>query len=125
MYQLVNENASGCLVAISDGVQREIVFVDGEIRAARSNLEDEKLGMWLVRRDKISEDDRALTLLSQGGGDSPPLGHILVTRGCIPQEDLELELQELALEVIRCAATTPGTKCSSRVRSRTCSRNWF
>jgi hypothetical protein len=112
MYQLVNESASGCLVALSEGAQREIVFVEGEIRAARSNLEEEKLGLWLVNRNKISEDDRALTLLSQGGGDSPPLGHILATRGCIPQEELELELQELAIEIIRCAATTSGTRCS-------------
>ena len=111
MAQLAEEKATGLLVATSEGAKREIIFVDGEIRAARSDLEEEKLGLWLVQREKVSEDDRALTLLAQGGGDSPPLGHILVTRGCIPQEALELELQELALAIIREAATAPRSSC--------------
>ncbi|MEJ2189795.1 MAG: DUF4388 domain-containing protein, partial [Acidobacteriota bacterium] len=105
MAQLAEDGATGVLVARSDDTKREIIFVDGEIRAARSDLEDEKLGLWLVHRNKVSEDDRALTLLAQGGGDSPPLGHFLVTRGYLPPEDLEIELQELALEIIRKAVT--------------------
>jgi curved DNA-binding protein CbpA len=105
MAQLAEDGATGVLVARADDTKREIIFVDGEIRAARSDLEDEKLGLWLVHRKKVSENDRALTLLAQGGGDSPPLGHILVTRGYLPQEDLEIELQELALEIIRKAVT--------------------
>mgnify|MGYP001814841323 CR=1 FL=1 len=104
MAGLAAEKATGVLVATSDEVRREIVFVNGEIRAARSGAEEEKLGKWLVDRDRISEDDRALTLLSQGGSDSPPLGHLLVTRGCIEQESLEQELQELTLTIIRRAA---------------------
>ncbi|MFV2073468.1 MAG: DUF4388 domain-containing protein [Thermoanaerobaculales bacterium] len=111
MARLTEESATGVLVAVSEGARREIVFVDGEIRAARSDLEEEKLGLWLVHREKISEDDRALTLLSQGGSDSPPLGHILTTRGCIPQDELETELEELALAVISGAAAAPQTHC--------------
>ena len=111
MASLTEESATGVLVATSEGARREIIFVDGEIRAARSDLEEEKLGLWLVHREKISEDDRALTLLSQGGGDSPPLGHILATRGCIPQDELEIELEELALAVISGAAAAPQTHC--------------
>ena len=83
----------------------------GEVRAARSTLESEKLGLWLVERGRISEDDRALTLLSQGGSDAPPLGHLLVTRGCLDQETLEAELQELALAIIRRAAEGARTYC--------------
>lgn len=111
MAQLAEEKATGALVATSEGAKREVIFVDGEIRAARSDLEEEKLGLWLVQREKVSEDDRALTLLAQGGGDSPPLGHILVTRGSIPQDALEHELQELALSIIRGAATAPRSYC--------------
>jgi tetratricopeptide (TPR) repeat protein len=108
---LVEQKASGLLVASSDAARREIVVVAGEVRAARSTLEDEKLGMWLVDRGRISEDDRALTLLSQGGSDAPPLGHLLVTRGCLDQEGLEAELQELALTIIRRAAQGARTYC--------------
>ncbi len=104
MAALAAAKSTGVLVANADGVRREIVFVNGEIRAARSSAEEEKLGKWLVDRDRISEDDRALTLLSQGGSDSPPLGHLLVTRGCIEQDALEQELQELTLAIIRRAA---------------------
>lgn len=108
---LAERSASGVLAASSDDARREIVVVGGEVRAARSSLEDEKLGLWLVQRGRISEDDRALTLLSQGGSDAPPLGHLLVTRGCIAQEQLEKELQELALTIIKRAAAGPRTYC--------------
>jgi len=104
MAELAEEKVTGALVATSEGSTREILFTNGEIRAARSHEETEKLGMWLVSRGKINEDDRALILLAQGGGDSPPLGHILVTRGYISHEDLEKELEELALTIVRRAA---------------------
>ena len=104
MADLAQKKVTGVLVATSEGSTREILFTNGEIRAARSHLEAEKLGMWLVSRGKINEDDRALILLAQGGGDSPPLGHILVTRGYISHEELEEELEELALAIIRRAA---------------------
>lgn len=111
MADLAETRSTGVLVSDADSVRREIVFVNGEIRAARSNAEEEKLGMWLVERERISEDDRALTLLAQGGGDSPPLGHLLVTRGCIEQDTLEEELQELTLMIISRAASEPAVGC--------------
>ena len=110
MADLAEKKVTGALVAISEGTTREILFTNGEIRAARSHEETEKLGMWLVDRGKINEDDRALILLAQGGGDSPPLGHILVTRGYISHEDLEGELEELALTIIRRAAASGRLK---------------
>jgi hypothetical protein len=103
--------ANGSLEAVTGASVREILFTNGEVRAARSRMEEEKLGMWLVDRGKISEDDRALVLLAQGGGASPPFGHILVARGYISAEDLEYELQELALTIIRRAAAAPRTSC--------------
>jgi curved DNA-binding protein CbpA len=104
MADLAQKKVTGALVATSEGSTREILFTKGEIRAARSQIEAEKLGMWLVSRERINEDDRALILLAQGGGDSLPLGHILVTRGYITHEELEKELEELALTIIRRAA---------------------
>jgi curved DNA-binding protein CbpA len=106
MARLASESATGTLVIASDQVRREIFFVNGEIRAAKSNDEDEMLGMWLVNREKISEDERALTLLAQGADEVSTLGKVIVDRGCLPQADLEDELQELTLEIIRRAAAT-------------------
>jgi len=108
---LASSRCTGSLVATSGAVQREILVVDGEIRAARSTSENEKLGLWLVDRDRISEQDRALTLLSQGGSEAPPLGHLLVTRGCLTRETLEAELEKLALTIIERAAADPSTSC--------------
>jgi len=109
MADLATRRVTGSLVVTSDGVVREILFTNGEIRAARSQIEDEKLGMWLAARGKISEDDRALILLAQGGGDSPPLGQLLVTRRYITREELEAELEELALAIVQRASAAPRT----------------
>jgi curved DNA-binding protein CbpA len=104
MARLAAGHSTGTLVVGADGSRREVFFVNGEIRAARSNVESEMLGKWLVDRQRISEDERALTLLAQGADEVGTLGHILVSRGCITQSDLEHELQELTLEIIRRAA---------------------
>ena len=111
MAELAAARATGSLQAAAGSSVREILFTNGEVRAARSQLEEEKLGMWLVDRRKISEDDRALILLAQGGGTSPPFGHILVARGYISADELEHELQELALTIIRRASAAPRTSC--------------
>ncbi len=111
MAVVARRRSTGILAAFSEGTQREILFVDGEVRAARSDVEEEKLGSWLVLRGRINEDEKALTLLSQGAADSPPLGHLLVTRGCIDQETLEQELAELAVTIIRRAAAAPRAFC--------------
>ncbi len=111
MAVVARRQSTGILAAFSEGAQREILFVDGEVRAARSDVEEEKLGSWLVLRGHINEDEKALTLLSQGSGDTPPLGHLLVTRGCIDQETLEHELAELAVTIIRRAAAASRAFC--------------
>ena len=105
MAGLAADKSTGTLVIGSEDARREIFFVNGEIRAARSNIESEMLGMWLVERQWISEDERALTLLAQGADGTGNLGHILVKRGCIAQSELEDELQNLTLEIIRRAAS--------------------
>lgn len=104
MAQFAAEKSTGTLVIGTDDARREIFFVVGEIRAARSNVEGEMLGMWLVGHQWITEDERALTLLAQGAESVGTLGHILVKRGCITQSELENELQVLTLEIIRRSA---------------------
>lgn len=110
MAKLASENATGTLIISAGDARREIFFVMGEIRAARSNVEDEMLGKWLVTRQWITEDERALTLLAQGADELGTLGHILVKRGCISQSELDAELQDLTLEIIRRAASEPSPR---------------
>lgn len=111
MTDLAKSGVTGALSATADGATREIMFTKGEIRAARSYVEEEKLGTWLVAQKKISEDDRALMLLAQGGAATEPFGQILVNKGYVTLEELDAELEQLALEIIRRAARAMGTSC--------------
>jgi len=111
MADLAKAGVTGALSAATNGSTREIMFTKGEIRAARSYVEEEKLGTWLVSRGKITEDDRALMLLAQGGGAAQPFGQILVNKGYLTLEELDAELEQLALEIIRKAAGASGTSC--------------
>ena len=72
MADLARRRATGSLVVTTDRAVREILFTNGEIRAARSQVEQEKLGMWLVSRDKISEDDRAARRQAASQDRKPP-----------------------------------------------------
>ena len=109
MADLATAGATGALSTTADAAVREIMYTKGEIRAARSYVEEEKLGTWLVGRGKISEDDRALMLLAQGGGAAQPFGQILVNKGYLTLEELDAELEQLALEIIRRAARALGS----------------
>ncbi len=109
LAELVQAGYSGSLVAHSGDIRREILLSDGEIRAARSSLEEEKLGLWLVNRGVISDGDRALSLLAQGGPDAPPLGHLLVLRGSVDLQELDIELEALTTAIIQRAAAAGQT----------------
>jgi curved DNA-binding protein CbpA len=111
MSLLAKNRSTGILVAASSDARRDFVFVNGELRAATSSLEEEKLGLFLVDREKITDGERALSLLSQDGADALPLGHLLVKRGCIDYGTLETELEELTLTILRQAAGTPRVHC--------------
>ncbi len=103
--QLVQTHATGVLEAMSeDGDRRDVLLVEGEIRAARSHIESEMLGSWLVGRGAITEDEKALTLLSQGSETAPPLGSLLTQRGSIDPARLEEELEALTVTILRRAA---------------------
>jgi hypothetical protein len=97
--------ATGNLQLTATAGVRQLVFVDGELRAARSSVESEKLGSWLVERGAISEDRKALSLLLQIKEPSSPLGHILITREHLPQQVLEWEIESLATTIIERATT--------------------
>ncbi|MEN8165462.1 MAG: hypothetical protein ABFS37_15140, partial [Acidobacteriota bacterium] len=104
LSDLVRQKASGILTAMGAQAHRGIVLVDGVIKAARSTLEEEKLGLFLVEKHWLDEKDRTQALLTQATADAPPLGEVLISRGFISASELEGELQELALTIIRRAA---------------------
>ena len=110
MADLAKAEVTGALSTTADAAVREIMYTKGEIRAARSYVEEEKLGTWLVERGRITEDDRALMLLAQGGGGDQPFGKLLINKGYLTLEELDAELEQLALEIIRRAARASGSR---------------
>ncbi len=110
LSELKNDRATGTLQVATLTATRELLFVDGEIRAARSTAETEKLGSWLVSKGVISEVFKQSALLSQDGGDSPPFGHILVSQGATNKETLERHLEHLALTILERAAAETHQK---------------
>ncbi len=111
MSSLARNRATGALAARTGDARRTLIFVRGEMRAATSTREDEKLGLWLVNRDRIRDDERALALLAQGGSDPLPLGLLLVRRGTLDNATLEYELEELTLAILRRAAAAADGDC--------------
>jgi len=97
---LADEEFSGSMVWVTELTRREICFSRGTVYAARSNLETEMLGQWLVDKEFITEEQRAMMLLSQNGSDTRTLGELLVAKGIIEGERLTEELEELALLIV-------------------------
>jgi len=102
---------TGKLTIDSTAASRDLLFVDGELRATRSNSEREKLGSWLVSQKILSEARKQGALLIQEGSDAPPLGHMLVARGVISTEDLEHHLERLAVTILERATAEGHHRC--------------
>ncbi len=112
MAEVSRRRDTGVLAVIGPRGRRELLFVNGELRAARSDIETERLGSWLVARQLLSEELKQLSLLKQGTHEAPPLGHILVRRGLVEQALLETELEELTLSIVARAAAEPDATAS-------------
>ncbi len=105
LSDLVRGNATGILTAMGVEAHRGIILVDGEVKAARSTLEEEKLGLFLDGKQWLDEQDRVQALSTQATADAPPFGEVLVSRGFMSSSELEGELQELTLTIIRRGAS--------------------
>lgn len=112
LSRLNSEKKTGKLTVESTAASRDLLFVDGELRAARSSAESEKLGSWLVSQRVLSEARKQGALLIQEGSDSPPLGHMLVSKGVIDAESLEHHLQNLAVSILERATSETRRRCS-------------
>ncbi len=109
---LNTEKRTGKLTVESTAASRDLLFVDGELRATRSSSENEKLGSWLVSQRVISEARKQGALLIQEGSDAPPLGHMLVAKGVIDTESLEHHLERLAVTILERATAENRRRCS-------------
>jgi len=106
MRDYVRRLAVGRLdVVAPDGI-RHLWFEAGQVRAVASELEDEKLGKWLVSRDVLEPNRMALTLLRQPDGIR--FGAFLVQEGLLTAEALTKELEKLSVAIVSRMLLEPG-----------------
>jgi tetratricopeptide (TPR) repeat protein len=96
--ELVRRLADGRLDVLAGEVRRGVFIEAGQIRAISSELEDERLGRWLVSRALIEPHQMALTLLRQP--DKMLYGKQLVAEGALEVERLQKELEERAVTLL-------------------------
>ncbi len=90
--------AVGRLEIVGDSWTRQIWIEVGHVRAIVGDLEDEKIGNWLVKRGRLEELPMAMSLLQQPQG--MRYGAFLVKQGLLTAESLETELQAQAIQIL-------------------------
>lgn len=106
LRSFVHAGISGKLeVAGKEGV-RSLWLESGRVRAVVSQMEAEKLGRWLVARERLDSNRMALSLLRQPEG--VRFGSLLVDEGLLEPEELARELEELAVSIVSRLLLTAG-----------------
>lgn len=107
LRDLVRQTASGRLeITTAEGV-RSVWLESGNVRAVISEIEEEKLGRWLVSRGRLEAHRMALSLLRQPDG--VRFGRFLVDEGLLQPEELAQELQELAMSALGWLLVSDGS----------------
>jgi len=96
--QLYLEKSSGILDLHRDKDQRRIFIIDGEVRSARSNRMEQKIGQYAIRIGAITQPQLMHALSSKPDG--TPVGKHLVELGFIEQGVLDEHLKGLVREIL-------------------------
>ena len=98
MRELYRLLVSGRLDVTGRGATRHLWFEAGQVRAVVSEVEEEKLGKWLVGRGVLDASQMALSLLRQPEG--VRFGTFLVQEGVLTVKTLEQELESLSVTIV-------------------------
>jgi tetratricopeptide (TPR) repeat protein len=98
MRELYRLLVSGRLDVTGRGATRHLWFEAGQVRAVVSEVEEEKLGKWLVGRGVLEASQMALSLLRQPEG--VRFGTFLVQEGALTVKALERELESLSVTIV-------------------------
>jgi hypothetical protein len=91
---------SGVLYARSEGVERALVFDDGNVSWGVSTSPGERFGEILARHGMLDRDELARALKAQSGsGSTARIGEVLVERGAFAREDLPRALRIQVVEI--------------------------
>jgi len=94
----VRQLATGRLDVTGDGGARHLWLDAGQVRSVVSELEEEKLGNWLMSRGLLQPHQMAIALLRQPEG--VRYGAFLVREGLLPAEKLEEELEGQSVGIV-------------------------
>ena len=94
----VRRLAVGRLDVVSGAGVRHLWFEAGQARAVVSEVEDEKLGKWLVNKGVLEAHRMAITLLRQPDG--VRFGAFLVQESLLTPEALTRELEALSVSIV-------------------------
>ncbi len=98
LREVVSRLAQGRLDVLTGKERRTIWLEAGQIRALSSEVEDEKLGSWLVERGILEPQRMALALLRQP--ESVLYGKQLVEEGALEVDQLRRELEARAVALL-------------------------
>src|SRR5512145_2765591 len=101
IFQIISlSKKTGTLVVRSRKGTGLVVFKDGQVIQAASDIIREPLGNILVSQGMIDSATLARSLDEQKRQPDKPLGMILVERGSVPQQDIEGVIRKQIEEIV-------------------------
>ena len=94
------EQRKGTLNLSRDDEVRRLFFEKGELRTATSSRETQRIGSFLKRRGRITEDDLSWALGEIARQSGSRLGKTLVREGLLPKSVIDAEMKRLVEEIV-------------------------
>ncbi len=100
LRQIFLDQLHGTLTLSRGEESRRLFFEKGELKTATSSRETQRIGSFLKRRGRITDEDlgRALTEIARQGRSR--LGRVLVERGLMTRSVIDAEMKRLVEEIV-------------------------
>lgn len=100
LHRIFLEQLKGTLTLTRTGEVRRLFFEKGELKTATSSRETQKIGSFLKRRGRISDEDLAWALSEINRQHGTRFGQTLVERGLLPKSAIDSEMKRLVEEIV-------------------------
>lgn len=94
------EQRKGALILSHGGEVRRLFFESGELRTATSSRETQRMGAFLKRRGRITDEDLSWALKEISRQSGSRLGRTLVQQGLLPKSVIDAEMKRLVEEIV-------------------------
>ena len=94
------EQRKGTLVLSHGEEVRRLVFEKGELRTATSSRETQRMGTFLKRRGRLTDEDLSWALQEISRQSGSRLGKTLVHQGLLPKSVIDAEMKRLVEEIV-------------------------